>query len=69
MARSVGGDHAVYIEQPQPDLLVADMRPSEVVEVLAGLRFNAETQQRTIRLDKGVRDFLVAAVTARCGKA
>jgi hypothetical protein len=52
----------------RPDVLDADMRPAEIVNALARLRFNGDSV-RSIMLDEGVRDFLLDALTARCGKA
>ena len=49
-------------------MLDADMRPAEIAEVLAGLRFSGDSVC-SIVLDKGVRDFLLDALVARCGKA
>jgi hypothetical protein len=45
----------------EPPVLDADMTPADIADVLKRLHFTGGTL--TIRLDKDVRDFLVAAVT------
>jgi hypothetical protein len=67
MAVTPGPNHDTYLDQP--DALDADMTPREVAEVLAGLRFNRHSGECIISIDKGARDYILAAVTARCGKA
>jgi hypothetical protein len=47
-------------------VLEDDMTPTDIVEMLRQLRFR--NGLRTIKLDSGVRDFLVATVTDRYGK-
>jgi hypothetical protein len=45
----------------EPETLDADMTPADIADTLRRLHFTGGTL--TIRLDKDVRDFLVAAVT------
>jgi hypothetical protein len=42
--------------------------PTDIVEVLKRLNFHWFGQQRTIKIDKDVRDYLLAAIVARRGK-
>ena len=47
--------------------LSGDMTASDVIETLAQMRFRTGTL--AVRLDKDARDFLLASVIARRGKA
>jgi hypothetical protein len=70
MARTVDSAHSVYVDQDRhAEILDADLRPSEVAEILAGLRFSPNNGRRLISIDQGTRDYLLAALAARRGKA
>jgi hypothetical protein len=45
----------------EPEVLDADMRPSDIFDTLRRLKFN--DQFGLVQLDRAVRDFLVAALT------
>jgi hypothetical protein len=47
--------------------LDGDMTASDVIEILRKLHF--ATGFTTIQIDRDARDFLVASIAARCGKA
>jgi hypothetical protein len=44
------------------EVLDADLRPSEVIGVLEELKFTNPSTLRSVRIDEGVRDFLVTAL-------
>jgi hypothetical protein len=45
----------------EPELLDADMRPSDIVDTLRRLKFNDEFG--LVELDRAERDYLIAALT------
>jgi hypothetical protein len=48
-----------------PDFLDQSMRPADIVDTLVHLRFRAVDGFGKIEIDRGVRDYLLAAVRAR----
>jgi hypothetical protein len=44
------------------DILDQDMRPDDLVYVLQNLRFEGRDALGTVKLDRGVRDYLINAV-------
>jgi hypothetical protein len=48
-----------------PDFLDQNMTPADIVDALAHLRFRKNDGFGKIEVDRGVRDYLVAAVQAR----
>jgi hypothetical protein len=59
---------AGYASRPRSgdaEVLDAEMQPSDIVETLKRLRFSGGLC--TIRMDGHTRDYLLAAVSARCG--
>ncbi len=51
------------------EYLDQDMTPADILEVLARLQFRQADDLRPIKLDAGVRDYLVATLSARRRKA
>ena len=49
------------------EYLDADMRPGDVADILGRLKFSTTGFSTPIRVDAGVRDFLLDAVAARYG--
>jgi hypothetical protein len=47
-----------------PDFLDQSMKPTDIVDTLAHLRFRTDGFSK-IEIDRGVRDYLLAAVRAR----
>jgi hypothetical protein len=68
MARPPITAHNVYLERPQPEILDGDMRPRDLADILARLKFGEDDLQ-VIKIDRAARDYLLCAVAARCGKA
>jgi hypothetical protein len=60
-------DH--FIEKNEPQELDADMRPDDPIDILGRLTFKSSPRQTidfaTIKIDRGVRDYLVQAVRDR----
>jgi hypothetical protein len=58
-------------ERPPPvvDILDGDMNASDVCQVLRDLRFRGLTATATLSIDRPARDYLLASVLARQGKA
>jgi hypothetical protein len=48
-----------------PDFLDQNMKPTDIVDTLAHLRFRKTDGFGKIEIDRGVRDYLLAAVRAR----
>jgi hypothetical protein len=44
------------------EVLDADLRPAEVIAVLEELKFTNPSTLRTVRLDEGIRNYLVTAL-------
>jgi hypothetical protein len=44
------------------EILDADLKPAEVIAVLEELKFTNAGTLRTVRLDEGIRDYLVGAL-------
>jgi hypothetical protein len=59
---------ATAVARNEPGVLDREMTPTDIVEVLKRLNFHWFGQQRTIKIDKDVRDYLLAAIVARRGK-
>jgi hypothetical protein len=53
-------------EIPSIDELDGDCTPGDMIDILRRLQFGAGFS--TVQLDRDARDFLVAAIAARCGK-
>jgi hypothetical protein len=54
-----------YCNRSEPEILDQDMTPGDIVDILRRMRFFHHDDLRTIKLDGGVRDFLVAALQRR----
>jgi hypothetical protein len=48
--------------KPLPDVMDQSTTRADLVEVLEDLKFDADDQLRTIKIDSPVRDFIVAAL-------
>lgn len=57
---------SIVTDEPQRliDELTSDMTRGDLIAVLEDLRFQGQ-QLRTLRLDRGVRDYLLAALRGR----
>ena len=44
------------------EVLDADLRPAEVIAVLEELKFSHPSTLRAVRLDRDIRDYIVAAL-------
>jgi hypothetical protein len=51
--------------RPPDDILDQDMRPDDLVFVLENLRFQGSDRLGTLKVDRGVRDYLLTAVRRR----
>jgi hypothetical protein len=51
--------------KPPEDVLDQDMRPGDLVYVLENLRFQGSDRLGTLKVDRGVRDYLLTAVRRR----
>ena len=60
------GTHTDFAARRAATALTADLTAAEIVEALALLRFTGN-EPRLVALDRDVRDYLLAAVTARQG--
>jgi hypothetical protein len=58
------GAHTYIARGNQPTELTADLTTAELAEALALLRFHGD-EARLIALDRGVRDYLVSALSAQ----
>jgi hypothetical protein len=54
-----------YNDQATPDFLDADMTRDDLVAILAQLHFSKARRFRTIELDRGTRDYLVALLRGK----
>jgi hypothetical protein len=54
--------HRRQLDLARVEVLDADLKPGEVVAVLEELRFDHPSTLRTVRIDEGVRDYLVGAL-------
>jgi hypothetical protein len=50
----------------EPDYLDADMRPSDIIDILKHLKF--ANGKAVVQVDRPARDYLVTSVAARVGK-
>jgi hypothetical protein len=50
----------------EPDDLDADMTPRDIADVLRRLRFWGNSKA-LLKIDRAARDYVVAAILARCG--
>ena len=64
MAMAATGLTARY-KPPSFDVLDADMKPADVIEVLESLKFRDADQFRTLKIDGPIRDFLVMALRGK----
>jgi len=54
--------HERQFDLARVEVLDADLRPAEVVAALEALKFQYPSSLRTIRLDRDIRDYIVAAL-------
>jgi hypothetical protein len=57
----------LHLRPSQPEQMDGDMTPGDIADILARLRFSDNFQ--VIKIDRPARDYLLACVAARCGKA
>jgi len=67
MANGATHDRLLDHQAREPEVLDQDMTPADLRAALVRLRF--ESNFRLIEIDRHVRDYLVAALAARRGKA
>jgi hypothetical protein len=56
---------ANYFAKSEPEIPDQDMTPGDIVDILRRLRFFHHDDFHTIKLDGGVRDYLVSALRRR----
>jgi hypothetical protein len=54
--------HERQFDLARTEVLDADLKPAEVIAVLEHLTFTNAGTLRTVRLDEGIRDYLVTAL-------
>jgi hypothetical protein len=52
------------IRTPPPEL-DCDMQPGDLIEELRRLKFNGDDELKAIKVDRDVRDYLIASLSAR----
>ena len=54
--------HERQFDLARVEVLDADLRPAEVIAVLEQLTFNHPSTLRAVRIDRDIRDYIVAAL-------